>query len=112
MGTNCAPLLVDLFLYFHDAEFIQNILHVHEKKRPLSVTLNLRFRYIENVLSINNKDSYSYVDSIYPSGKEIKDNKGSYMSVSFLYIIIDKLKNQLYDKRGDFNFSIVNFPYL
>jgi hypothetical protein len=27
MGTNCAPLLVDLFLYSYEAEFIQKLLH-------------------------------------------------------------------------------------
>jgi hypothetical protein len=27
MGTNCAPLLADLFLYSNEAEFIQNVLH-------------------------------------------------------------------------------------
>jgi hypothetical protein len=26
MGTNCAPLLVDLFLYSYDADFIQRLL--------------------------------------------------------------------------------------
>lgn len=29
MGTNCAPLLADLFLYPYEAEFIQK--HVREK---------------------------------------------------------------------------------
>jgi hypothetical protein len=24
MGTNCAPLLADLFLYLYEAEFVQN----------------------------------------------------------------------------------------
>jgi hypothetical protein len=31
MGTNCASLLADLFLYSYEAEFIQNLLH--EKKK-------------------------------------------------------------------------------
>jgi hypothetical protein len=26
MGTNCAPLLADLFLYSYDADFIQGLL--------------------------------------------------------------------------------------
>jgi hypothetical protein len=32
MGTNCAPLLADLFLYSHEADFIQWLLTKHEKK--------------------------------------------------------------------------------
>jgi hypothetical protein len=35
MGTNCAPLLVDLFLYSYEAEFIQKLLN--EKNKPLAV---------------------------------------------------------------------------
>ena len=39
------------------------------------------------------------------------------MSDSYLYILLNmgingKLTTQLYDKRDDFSFSIVNFPYL
>ena len=32
MGTNCAPLPVDLFLYSHEADFIQGLLKENEKK--------------------------------------------------------------------------------
>ena len=32
MGTNCAPLLVDLFLYSHEAAFIQGLFKKNEKK--------------------------------------------------------------------------------
>ena len=28
MGTNCAPLLADIFLYSYEAEFIQSLLSV------------------------------------------------------------------------------------
>jgi hypothetical protein len=32
MGTNCAPLLVDLLLYSYEADFIQGLLKKNEKK--------------------------------------------------------------------------------
>ena len=32
MGTNCAPLLADLFLYSYEADFIQGLLNKSEKK--------------------------------------------------------------------------------
>ena len=31
MGTNCAPLLADLFLYTYEAEFIQKLLAQKQK---------------------------------------------------------------------------------
>jgi hypothetical protein len=71
MGMNCAPLLVDLFLYSYEAEFIQKLLH--EKKKSLAVAFNSTFRYINSVLSINNDKFHWYVNSIYPNELEIKD---------------------------------------
>jgi hypothetical protein len=32
MGTNYAPLLADLFLYSHEAEFVQKLLRDNDKK--------------------------------------------------------------------------------
>ena len=115
MGTSCAPLLADLFLYLYEAEFVQNLLC--EKKKSLAMTFNLTFRYIDNVLSINNSYFHTYVDLIYPSELEIKDTTESSISASYLDILVNrdingKLTTQLYDKQDDFSFSIVNFPYL
>ena len=31
MGTNCAPLLADIFLYSYEAEFIQSLLSAGKK---------------------------------------------------------------------------------
>jgi hypothetical protein len=114
MGTNCAPLLVDVFLYSYEAEFIQKLLH--EKKKSLAVTFNLTFRY-NDVLSINDNQFHSYVDSIYPNEREIKDTTECSTSASYLDVLLKldtngKITTQLYDKWDDFNFSIVNYPYL
>jgi hypothetical protein len=32
MGTNCAPLLADLFLYSYEAEFVQKLLQDNNKQ--------------------------------------------------------------------------------
>jgi len=32
MGTNCSPLLADLFLYSHEADFIQGLLKKNRKE--------------------------------------------------------------------------------
>ena len=45
MGTNCAPLLVDLFCYSYEADSIQGLLKKKEKKRAGS--FNFTFRYIQ-----------------------------------------------------------------
>ena len=108
MGTNCAPLLADLFLYSYGVEFIQKLLH--EKNKSLAVAFNSTFRYIDDV---SNDQFHSYVDSIYPNELEIKDTTECSTSTSYLDVLLKLDTNgKLYDKRDDFNFSIVNFPYL
>ena len=52
MGTNCAPLLADLFLYYYEADFIQELLR--KKNKKLAISFNFTFRYIDDVLSLNN----------------------------------------------------------
>jgi hypothetical protein len=68
MGTNCAPLLADLFLYSYEADFIQGLLRKNEKK--LARFFNFTFRYIDNVLSLNNSRFGDFVDRIYPIERE------------------------------------------
>lgn len=77
MGTNCAPLLADLFLYSYGAEFVHNLLH--EKENCLQVIFNSTFRYIGYVYSIYNNNIYQRL--------EIKDaidfpNPFNYLDIS------------------------------
>ena len=71
MGTKCARLLAHLFLYSHEAYFIQGLLKKNENK--LARSFNFTFRYIDNVLSLNNSRFGEFVDRIYPIELEIKD---------------------------------------
>ena len=54
MGTNCAPLLADIFLYSYEAEFIQSLLSAGKKR--LASQFNFTYKYIDDVLSINKPD--------------------------------------------------------
>ena len=115
MGTNCAPLLADLFLYSYEAQFIQD--QLSKGNKIVASKFNWTFRYIDDVLSINNKDISSYLDIIYPPELEINETTESPISASYLdlYLKFDKqgkLTTKIYDKRDDFNFPIVNFPFL
>jgi hypothetical protein len=52
MGTKCAPLLADLFLYSYESEFLQNL--VKDKKVHEARAFNFIYRYIDDVLSVSN----------------------------------------------------------
>ena len=52
MGTNCAPLLADLFLYSYESEYLQKL--VKDKKVHGARAFNFTYRYIDDVLSVSN----------------------------------------------------------
>ncbi|KAK3100125.1 hypothetical protein FSP39_015107, partial [Pinctada imbricata] len=108
-------LLADIFLYSYDAEFIQSL--VSEGKRYLASDFNFTYRYIDDVLSLNNPKFADYLSSIYPSELEVKEttetnNSASYLDIMLSYDTDGHMNTLLYDKRDDFNFSITNFPFL
>ena len=115
MGTNCAPLLADIFLYSYEAEFIQSLLS--KGKKQLASQFNTTYRYIDDVLSINNPNIVHHLGTIYPDELEIKETTESNTSTSYLDILLSiddngHLNTSLYDKRDDFNFRITNFPFM
>ena len=112
MGTNCAPLLSDIFLYSYDAEFVQSLLSTGMKQ--LASWFNFTYRYIDDVLSINNQEFENYLDQMYPVELEIKDTTENNTSASYLDLLISigrdgQLHTFIYDKRDYFNFHITNF---
>ena len=82
MGTNGAPLLADIFLYAFEAKFILSLLSVGNKQ--LVPQFNFKYRYIDDVLPINNPDFENYLGQMYPAELAIKGttNHGTNISAS------------------------------
>jgi hypothetical protein len=80
MGTNCCPLLTDLFLFSYEADFIQGVLKKNKKK--LARSFNFTFHYIDDVFSLNKSRFGDFVDSIYPIELAIKDTTETDSSAS------------------------------
>ena len=81
------------------------------------IRINLTYRYIDGVLSINNPEFENYLGQMYPAELEIKDTTESSNSASYLDLLLSigrdgQLHTSIYDKRDDFNFHITNFPLL
>ena len=85
MGTNCAPLLANLFLYSYESEFLQKL--VKDKKIHEARAFNFTYRYIDDVLSINNSRFAEFRPLIYPPELEVKETTDTASSASFLKII-------------------------
>ena len=115
MGTNCAPLLADLFLYSYENEFLDNM--IRSGHRRLARSFNLCYRYTDDLIVFNNKKFLDYLKEIYPSQLTVEkanksDHLADYLDLTFIIDSGGKLSTRLYDKRDDFDFHIVNFPFL
>ena len=86
MGINCAPLLADIFLYSYEAEFIHSLLS--DGKKRLASQFNFTYRYIDDVLSINNAHFENYLGQMYPPELEIKDMTESNTSASYFDLLL------------------------
>ena len=113
MGTNCAPLLANLYLFYYEYNFLMTF---QKEKNYHGRFFNLSFRFIDDLLSINNKYFKDHISTIYPNALELKETTESDTSCSFLDLLIfnddGELKFRIYDKRDDFNFEIVNYPHM
>ena len=93
----------------------QELLKKNEK--TLARSFNFTFRFIDDVLSLDNSSFGENVDRTYPIALEMEDTTDTDMSASYLDIHLETdsegwLRTKLYDKRDDFNFPIVNFPFI
>ena len=109
-----APLIADLFLYCYESQFMAK-LH-KDPKTDLIDKFNNTYRYLDNIFSVNNSDFYKHTSEIYP--KELTLNKANNNSLKCPFLDLDvsisqgKISTKIYDKRGDYSFPIVNFPFL
>ena len=115
MGTNCAPLLADIFLYSYEADFIQSLLSTGKKQ--LASRFNFTYMYIDDVMSINNPEFKHHLGQMYPAELEIKDTTEGTTSAPYLDILLSIWRDAPHFhlrqiKRDDFNFHIKNFPFL
>ena len=71
MGTNCVLLLADSFLYSYENEFLDKL--IKEDKRKLARKFNLSYRYIDDLISFNNKRFKEFISDIYPKELTISE---------------------------------------
>ena len=114
MGTNCAPLVADLFLFCYERDFMMSL--SDDKRAGVIDAFNTTSRYLDDILNINNVYFDIMVSQIYPSELQLNkantsDTKAAFLDLH-LSISNDIVSTKIYDKRDDFDFEIVNFPFL
>ena len=114
MGSNCAPLVADLFLFCYERDFMTSLSNV--KQAEIIEAFKSKSRYLDDLLNINNPHFEGMVSRIYPP--ELQLNKANTSDTEApildLHLTISKgfVSSKIDDKRDDFDFDIVNFPFL
>ena len=114
MGTNCAPLVADLFLHCYERDFMDSL--NHDNHADEIEAFNSTSRYLDDVLKIDNPYCEGMVIQIYPpelqlNKANISDTKAPFLDLH-LSVANGFVSSKIYDKRDDFDFDIVNFPFL
>ena len=87
-----------------------------EKRYDLIDAFNATSRYLDDLLNIDNIHFEHMVHRIYPAELLLNKANASDTEAAFLDLNLsihnDIVSTKIYEKRDDFNFDIVNFPFL
>ena len=114
MGTNCAPLVTDRFLFRYERDFM--LPRSDDNQSEVIEAFNSLSRYQDDLLNIDNNFFDSMVNHIYPS--ELQLNKANVSDTEAscldLHVSISDgfVKTKIFDKPVYFDFDIVNFLFL
>ena len=113
MGTNCAPLVADLFLFCYERDFMKSL--SRENQADIIEAFNSTSRYLDDLLNIENIYFDQMVDRIYPTELQLNRANSSDTDAPILDLNLcisnGTVSTKIYDKRDDFVFDIVNFPF-
>ena len=89
---------------------------LNDNQASIIEAFNSTSRYLDNLLNIDNPYFEEMVNQIYPTELKLKKANTSDTEAPFLdlYLSISNgfVSSKIYDKRDDFHFAIVNFPFL
>ena len=111
MGTNCASLVADLFLFCYERASccpFQRITNLVSLKLSI-LLLGIWMTYW--TLTIIYLIAWSSVFTLQLNKANVSDTKVSFLDLH-LSISDGFVKTKIYNKRDDFDFDIVNFPFL
>jgi len=85
MGTNCAPLVADLFLYCYERDFMLGL--NPDSQADVIHAFNDTSRYLDDIFNIDNPYFDKMRTSIYP--KELQLNKANNSDISAAFLDLD-----------------------
>ena len=114
MRTNCAPLVADLLLFYYERDFMKSF--SRENQADIIEAFNSTSRYLDYLLNIDNIYFEDMVDRICQT--EVRLNKANSSETETPFLDLNSsisngtVSTKIYDKWDNFDFNIVNFPFL
>ena len=114
MGTNCAPLVADLFLFCYERDFMLSL--SDNSQTDIIEAFNSTSRYLDDLLNIDNPYFKQMVGQMYFTELQLNKANSSDTEAWFLDLNLSIsngiVSSKIYDKPDDFKFEIVNFLFL
>ena len=111
MGTNCATLVADLFLFCYERDFMMSL--SDDKQADVIDAFNTTSRYLDDILNNNNVYFDKMVGQIYPSELRLNKANTSDTEAAFLDLHLsisnDIVSTKIYDILNNFDFEISHF---
>ena len=82
MGTNCAPLVADLFLFCYERDFMMSL--SDDKQADVIDAFNTTSRYLDDILNINNVYLDNIISQICPLELQLNKANTSDTEAEFL----------------------------
>ena len=113
MSTNCATLVADLFLFYYERDLLTSL--SGDNQADIIEAFNSTSRYLDDLLNIDNPYFEGMVKQIYPPELQLNkaftsDTEAPFLDLH-LFVSNGFVSSKVYDKRYDFDFGIVNFPF-
>ena len=107
-------IVADLFLFCYERDFMLSL--SDNNQADIIEAFNSTSRSLDDFLNIDNPYFEQMVGQIYPTELQLNKANSSDTEAPFLDLNLSItngiVSSKIYDKRDDFNFEIVNFPFL
>ena len=113
MGTNCAPLLADIFLSY-EADFIQKLINDKKKTQKLKTLISITgiLMMLWQLIARTLLNSINIPQRSWDKGNSKNIFLCSFLDIYIKFAMNSKLSTRLYVKRGNFNVVIIKCPPL
>ena len=112
IGLDSGQDIANLLLFCYESEYVEKL---SKEDIVLARKFNFNRRYIDDLFVANFPEFKNHIYRIYPRELEIKLESSDPSNLAYLDLRIKSTESNVtfsvYDKRDDFNFEIVNYPF-